>query len=220
MVHKPVKPADLPQAAPVFPLTGALLLPGASRPLNIFEPRYVAMVDQMLRTDRLVVLVQPEQADEESPAGNVPVRKVGCLGRLVQFDESDDGRYLIVLEGIVRVNLGDEVDTGHPFRTFEIDAADWAADFDPGRGENAVDRSRFLEMLHGYADYADLDIDWDEIERTGTADLVNMCCMLSPYGPAEKQVLLEADSLKARAETLIALAEFEMARASSGTTLN
>lgn len=219
MPKRPTAIDQLPQQIPLFPLSGALLLPNTMRPLNIFEGRYVRMIDDMLAGDRLVGMIQPVQSDVESPKGNVPVRKVGCLGRLVQFEENSHARYFVVLEGIVRFRLLDEIDTGAPYRTGVISAEGFNSDFDPGHGENSVDRGSFLSMMRAYAEFAQLDIDWEEIETTGTADLVNMACMMSPYGPAEKQSLLEATSLQVRAETLMAMAELEMARSQPGRTL-
>lgn len=214
-MQRPASIADLPLMVPVFPLSGALLLPYAHRPLNVFEPRYIDMVDLALRGDRLIGVIQPEDTSEESPRGRVPLERIGCLGRIARFDDND-GRYFIVLEGVCRFVLGDEVDAGLPFRVFHIDASPYADDFVHGHGAEAVDRKRFLKMMRDYAEFASIELDWDEIERTGTADLVNFCCMVSPYGAREKQVLLEADSLVARAETLIAMAEFEMARSGAG----
>ena len=180
MLKRPASPADLPATVPVFPLAGALLLPFSHRPLNIFEPRYIDMVDHALAGDRLIGLIQPEDTSEESPRGKAPLQKVGCLGRLTHFEENGEGRYFIILEGVTR---------------FE-----------------AVQEVTMLKMMKDYAEFANFELNWDEIKKTGTADLVNFCCMVSPYGAAEKQVLLEANSLEDRAETLIALAEFEMAK--------
>lgn len=220
VTKRPKKLKDLPETVPLFPLAGALLLPGLQRPLQIFEQRYVNLVDHVLGGNRLVGLIQPENADEESPQGrDVPLRRVGALGYLSQFEELSDARYIISLEGICRFDLADELNVDTSFRQGKINASAYAADFQPATGENAVDRTRFISMMQNYADFAELDFDWDEIEQTTTADLVNMCCMLSPYGAAEKQVLLEAASLRERAETLIALAELEMAHAASGTVL-
>lgn len=217
-MKRPAAPSDLPATAPVFPLAGALLLPNTRRPLNIFEGRFIDMIDHALANQRLVVLAQPKKADEEAPQGRVPLWDVGCLGHLVHFEDAED-RYLIVLEGLCRVKLGTELSTDLKFRQFEIDASAYAADFEPEFGEHAVDRERFIDMMRSYADFANLDLDWKEIEETGTAELVNLCCMLSPYGADEKQALLEAKSLQARAETLIAMAEVEMARAHTGHVL-
>ncbi len=211
---------DLPRSAPVFPLNGALLLPNTSRPLNIFEPRYVDLVDAALGDNRLVVLVQPKGAREESPEGkNVPLRDTGCLGRIVHFEESADDRYLIVLEGVCRVRLGAEEKGDVAFRRFAIDPTPFGGDFDPTRGEEAVDRPRFVKVIKAYAEFANIDVDWDEVEQTGTADLVNISSMLAPFGPAERQLLLESPTLRERAEALVALAEVEMARSRSGHML-
>ena len=211
--------ADLPESAPVLPLNGALLLPHTSRPLNVFEPRYVAMIDDALGSERLVVLVQPKNAKEESPKGNVPLHETGCLGRIVHFEETSDDRYLIVLEGVCRVRLGTEQADDLAYRRFSIDATDFAGDLDPTLGEEAVDRERLVAAIRAYADFAGFDVDWEEIEQTGTADLVNLSAMLAPFGPAERQHLLESPTLQARAEALIAMAEVEMVRAESGHML-
>ena len=212
MFKRPASPADLPATVPVFPLSGALLLPFAHRPLNVFEPRYVEMVDAALAGDRLIGLIQPEDTSEESPRGKAPLQKIGCLGRITHFEENGEGRYFIILEGVTRFEAVQEVTMRKPYREFAISAQRFALDFDRLHGEEAVDRPRFLKMMKDYAEFANFELNWDEIKKTGTADLVNFCCMVSPYGAAEKQVLLEASSLEARAETLIALAEFEMAK--------
>jgi Lon protease-like protein len=215
MPKRPLQPADLPQSVPLFPLSGALLLPFAHRPLNIFEPRYIDMIDAALGGDRLIGLVQPEDSSEESPKGDVPLQKIGCLGRITHFEESGDGRYFIILEGVARFRLATELTVGTSYRQAEISSVDFATDFNRNYGEDAVDRSRFLRLMRDYAEFAKIDLNWEEIENTGTADLVNFCCMVSPYGAAEKQVLLEAQTLEARAETLIAMTEYEMARGMS-----
>jgi len=212
MLKRPTSPADLRKSVPVFPLTGALLLPFSHRPLNIFEPRYIDMVDAALRADRLIGLIQPEDTSEESPKGRSPLQHVGCLGRLTHFEESGEGRYFIILEGITRFRLVHELTVMTPYRQCVISAEDFAADFEREYGEEAVNRERFVKMMRDYAEFANIELNWDEIERTGTADLVNFCCMVSPYGAAEKQVLLEAQTLEQRAETLIAMTEYEMAR--------
>ncbi|OAM78355.1 LON peptidase substrate-binding domain-containing protein [Devosia elaeis] len=212
MRKRPAQPADLPRQVPLFPLSGALLLPFTHRPLNIFEPRYLDMVDAALAAERLIGLIQPQDASEESPQGAAPLQEIGCLGRLTHFEESGDGRYFIILEGVTRFRLVRELEVETPYRQAEIEAGDFASDFTRDFGEAAVDRTRFVRMMRDYAEFANIELNWEEIESTGTADLVNFCCMVSPYGAAEKQVLLEAPSLEARAETLIAMTEYEMAR--------
>ncbi|KKB78695.1 peptidase S16 [Devosia soli] len=216
MPQRPTSPTDVPDVVPIFPLTGALLLPFSHRPLNIFEPRYLEMVDRALATDRLIGLIQPEDTSEESPQGQVPLHEIGCLGRLTHFEESGDGRYFIILEGVTRFRILEEIKDGAPFRKARISAEGFGADFTHNEGEEAVDRMRFLKMMRDYAEFASIELNWEEIERTGTADLVNFCAMVSPYGPAEKQVLLEAQTLFDRAETLIAMTEYEMARGGKG----
>jgi Lon protease-like protein len=219
MLKRPTSPADIPDHLPMFPLSGALLLPYSHRPLNIFEPRYVEMVDQALAGSRLIGLIQPEDTSEESPRGRAPLQKIGTVGRLTHWEENGEGRYFIILEGITRFELTSELTTMTPFRQAVIASGRFALDFERSYGEDGVDRVRFLKMMKDYAQFANIDLNWDEINKTGTADLVNFCCMVSPYGAKEKQVLLEANSLETRAETLIAMAEFEMAKGGAGAAL-
>ena len=137
MLKRPASPADLPKSVPVFPLTGALLLPFSHRPLNVFEPRYIDMVDAALRGDRLIGLIQPEDTSEESPKGRSPLQSIGCLGRLTHFEESGEGRYFIILEGITRFKLMHELTVMTPYRQCVIDATGFAADFEREYGEAA-----------------------------------------------------------------------------------
>lgn len=215
MPRRPAQPSDLPVSVPLFPLSGALLLPFAHRPLNIFEPRYIEMIDAVLGGERLIGLIQPQDTSEESPKGQAPLEEIGCLGRLTHFEESGDGRYFIILEGVTRFKILRELAVDSPFRQADISAEAFASDFTRDFGEEAVDRARFVKMMRDYAEFANIELNWEEIENTGTADLVNFCCMVSPHGAAEKQALLEAPSLEARAETLIAITEYEMARGSA-----
>jgi uncharacterized protein len=220
MRKRPTTAQELPANLPVFPLSGALLLPFSHRPLNIFEPRYIEMVDHALASDRLIGLIQPEDAGEESPRGRAPLQKIGTIGRLSHWEENGEGRYFIILDGISRFTLVQELTVMTPFRQAVIDATPFADDFTRAYGEDKVDRDRFLKMMKDYAEFANFELNWDEINKTGTADLVNFACMVSPYGAKEKQVLLEARSLEDRAETLIALAEFEMAKGGNNAPLN
>ena len=212
MRERPAGVADLPRSVPVFPLSGGLLLPFAQRPLNVFEPRYLDMIDNALAGDRLVGLIQPQDDSEESPRGRASLQQVGCLGRLTHWEETGEQRYFVILEGVCRFDIVSELTVMTPYRQCVIDPSRFVSDFDRGFGEEEVDRARFLKMMRDYAEFGDFDLNWQEIDKTGTADLVNFCCMVAPYGAAEKQLLLEADSLLARAEALIALAEIEMAR--------
>jgi Lon protease-like protein len=174
------------------------------------------MIDHALKGDRLIGMIQPQDTSEESPTGDVPVQKVGTVGRITHWEELEDARYFVILEGVCRFEYVKELPTMSPFRRAMIATEPFTADFDREFGEELVDRERFLKMMRDYAEFGNFDLNWDEIEKTGTADLVNFCCMVSPYGAAEKQALLEANSLEDRAETLIAMAEMEMAKGGNG----
>jgi Lon protease-like protein len=145
------------------------------------------------------------------------LRRVGCVGRLTAFTESADGRYLITLTGVARFTVGPDMPCDHPFRLAEVDFAPYATDFVSGHGEGAVDRTRLLATLKGYLEANNLAADWDRINSAGNERLVNTLSILSPYGPEEKQALLEASDLKARAEALVALAEMELASRDDGS---
>jgi uncharacterized protein len=209
-----LKPRDLPNTAAIFPLNGALLLPTGQLPLNIFEPRYLAMFDAALAGNRLIGIVQPalgEYDGEESPVGAPQLAPVGCLGRITSFAETGDGRYIASLTGVCRIRLLEEK-TGHePYRTFRI--APFIADLTSENEEDAVDRSALLAAFRAYLDANKLEADWESVERASNMTLVNSLSMMSPFGPAEKQALLEAPDLKTRAETLIAITEIVLARA-------
>ncbi len=208
-------PSDLPSVIPVFPLAGALLLPRGQIPLNIFEPRYLRMVDDALAGDRVIGMIQPED-DESVLTGSRPhLRSVGCAGRISGFSETDDGRYLITLTGIARFRVIEEVSSDTPYRRCRVTAEPFAGDF-AVRGEGDVDRDGLISAFRAYLDAHELDADWDSVIRASNESLVNAIAMLSPYGPAEKQALLEAPDLKTRAETLVALSEMSIARTTSG----
>src|SRR5690606_36314629 len=144
------------------------------------------------------------------------LQSIGCLGRLTHFEENGDGRYFIIIEGVTRFRIVHELTVLTPYRQCVISADEFEADFSRNFGEDQVDRIRFLKMMRDYTEFANIELNWEEIENTGTADLVNFCCMVSPYGAAETQVLLEHQTLQARAETLIAITEYEMARGGAG----
>lgn len=211
-------PAALPERVPVFPLRGAILLPRASLPLQVFEPRYLAMLDEVIATHRLLGIIQPDGSGEESPAGRgTALRKVGTVGRVVAFQEMDDGRLLVTLTGVARFDVVSEIETAKPFRSVEISCARFAADFELGRGEDKVDRQALLKALKAYLEARNLRIDWGAVSRSSTESLVNSLSIVSPYGTEEKQALLEAADLKSRADMLVALAEMELAAGSGGT---
>ncbi len=206
-----VKREDLPERVRVFPLTGALLLPGGQLPLNIFEPRYLAMFDAALAGDRLIGIVQPSLAEAENGDGSrSALSSVGCIGRITSFAETGDGRYITSLSGVCRFRLLEEIGEGHPYRTFRI--APLLADLSAEDDEAAVDRAELLRVFRAYLDANKLEADWESVERAGNRTLVNSLSMMSPFGPAEKQALLEAPDLRTRAETLIAITEILQAR--------
>ncbi|MGE7369548.1 LON peptidase substrate-binding domain-containing protein [Neorhizobium sp. NPDC001467] len=205
-----LKLEDLPEKIPVFPLTGALLLPGGQLPLNIFEPRYLAMFDAAMSGDRLIGMVQPAMGEHEGEEGTNPaLSHIGCVGRITSFGETGDGRYITSLSGICRFRLIEEMGDGHPFRIFKI--SPFLSDLTDD-DEGSVDRGALLRVFRAYLDANKLEADWDSVERAGNRTLVNSLSMMSPFGPAEKQALLEAPDLKSRAETLIAITEILLAR--------
>jgi Lon protease-like protein len=206
------RPDDLPDVIPVFPLAGALLLPRGQMPLNIFEPRYLAMVDDALSSGRrLIGMIQPDTAhrgSEEKPS----LYRIGCVGRITQLGETGDGRYLMELTGIARFRIVEELSVATPYRQCRVAYAPFADDFIARKGEDAVDRAALLAALAAFLKANDLKADWDGIENAPNEALVNALAMMSPYGAAEKQALLEAPDLKTRAEILVAVTEIELAK--------
>jgi Lon protease-like protein len=212
-------PADLPQRVAFFPLRGAILLPRAGLPLNVFEPRYLAMIEDVMSAARVLGIVQPASGESgESPAGkSAELRRLGCVGRITAYRELDDGRLAIALTGIARCTLEGEVATAKPYRTFTVDFERFGQDFAAGSGEDDVDRQSLLAALKTYLEARHQRADWAAISKSSSESLVNMLAIASPYGPEEKQALLEAPTLKARAEALIALAQMELAAGAGGS---
>lgn len=208
-------PQDLPRLIAVFPLPGVLLLPRAQLPLNVFEPRYVAMVNDAMSGERVIGMIQPdfavapEQVDD--PDARPPLQKVGCAGRITSFAETGDGRILITLTGIARFEILRELEIKTPYRRCEIDCTRFAGDLEPGRGEGEVDRTRLLETLRAYLQAKELQADWESLEQASSEALVNGLSMIAPCGPQEKQALLEAPDLKSRNKALITLTEMALA---------
>lgn len=205
-------PADLPEIVPVFPLPGALLLPRGQMPLNIFEPRYLAMVDDSLRDGhRLIGMIQPDVT--HSPNAEKPVLfRVGCVGRITQLAESGDGRYILELTGIARFKVLEELEVLTPYRQCKVDFFAFADDFTARKGEDEVNREALLVALADFLKANNLKVDWEGVESAPNEALVNALAMMSPYGPAEKQAMLEAPDLKTRAEILIAVTEMDLAK--------
>jgi len=205
-------PGELPQIIPVFPLPGALLLPRGQMPLNIFEPRYLAMVDDSLRDGhRLIGMIQPDISHSKDEARPV-LFKVGCVGRITQLAESGDGRYILELTGVSRFRVVEEMTVLTAYRQCKVDYFPFIDDFTARKGEDAVDREALLEVLTDFLNANNLKVDWEGIESAPNEALVNALAMMSPYGTAEKQAMLEAPDLKTRAEILIAVTEMDLAK--------
>jgi Lon protease-like protein len=185
-------------------------------PLNIFEPRYIAMVDEALKTDRIIGMVQPD-ADSLSATPVPKLYSVGCAGRITQLAETGDGRYLITLIGISRFRIEEELPPLEMFRRCNVSFEPFIRDFTARAGETEVDRAGVVKALRDFVDAAHVKVDWRGIEEAPNEALVNALCMMSPFGVREKQALLEAPDLKTRAEILIALTEIELARGGAGS---
>jgi uncharacterized protein len=196
--------ADLPEAIPVFPLPGALLLPRGRLPLNIFEPRYLAMLDDTLKSEhRLIGMVQPYEGRAQPPKLHV----IGCAGRVTSLSETEDGRYLIVLTGITRFRIREEVEGFAPYRRVSVDWSEFADDLDkPTAGD--FDKDSFLALLQSYFEAQNLSSDWDSMREAEPEMLVNSLSMMCPFAVEEKQALLEAPRLADRADTLRQLMRF------------
>lgn len=205
-----VKSSDLPASIPVFPLPGVLLLPEGHLPLNIFEPRYLALFDAALAGDRLIGMVQPSFQVSEASADGSALSQVGCIGRITSFSETGDGRYMVSLTGVCRFRLTEEIHSSKPYRIFR--QTPFMSDLTGEYDEDSVDRESLLRVFRDFLDANQLEADWESVERAGNRVLVNSLSMMSPFGPAEKQALLEAPDLKSRADTLIAITEMSLAQ--------
>lgn len=203
-----VRAADLPQVIPVFPLDGVMLLPRGQLPLNIFEPRYLNMVDDAMAGDRIIGMIQPSGGPRRLPS----LSPVGCAGRITSFAETSDGRYLITLTGCSRFRVQSELPVQTPYRQVRALFAPYEADLvAPPAGEGNLDRENLLEALRAYLETRGLDIDWDTAETAPPEALVNSLAMALPFEPPEKQALLEAPDLDGRAAVLTALMRIDAA---------
>jgi Lon protease-like protein len=207
--------ADLPPTTPLFPVAGALLLPRRPIQLTVFEPRYLTMLDDALSGERLIGMIQPK-AGEDAVGPNPELCEVGCLGRIVQFAEIGDGRCFLSLMGVARFRIVEELTTLTPYRIVRAEYSRFSQDFVEGAGEAEVDRGALLAALRDFAKANDLSIDWDDIKKASNETLVNSLAIMSPYGAREKQAMLEAENLKARAEMLVAIAQFDLAGGAEG----
>lgn len=203
----------LPSVIPVFPLSGALLLPRAELPLNIFEQRYLAMVRDAIEGESLIGMIQPRtDSAEQDP----PLFEAGCLGRIASCSETEDGRYLVTLSGVQRFRVVEELARTTPYRQVKADYAAFAGDRLTPKREAGIDRGRLLAVLASYLEHRELEAEWSAIESASEEMLVSALAMGCPFAPAEKQALLEADSLRERTETMIALMEFALAEGEDG----
>jgi hypothetical protein len=194
---------DLPTEFAVFPLPGVLLLPRGRLPLNIFEPRYLALTEDALANGRMFAMIQPDPALPDAPNGP-ELYRVGCLGRLSSFSETDDGRFLITLTGLARFSVASEIDARHGYRRVIGDYSRYRADLNEP-DDAAIDRSGILEALRGYFAHRGVEPNWDAINRLADDALVVTLAMVCPFEPIEKQALLEAPGDAERADTLLAL---------------
>ena len=199
--------SDLPQLIPVFPLDGALLLPGGELPLQIFEPRYLNMVDDVMAGDRVIGMIQTKGGDRSHPK----LAAVGCLGRITSFAETSDGRYLITLTGLCRFEPGEELVLRTPYRQVRAKYDRFEADLDDDEASETPSaiRDRFARALKNYLNHRELDIDWETATTAPLEPLVNSLAMGLPFDPAEKQALLEAPGLPERFEALTTLLEID-----------
>lgn len=196
---------DLPKVIPVFPLDGALLLPHASRPLNIFEPRYLNMVDDAMAAERLIGMVQTAQtAGAPGSLERPTLAPVGCAGRITAFSETGDGRYLITLTGVARFRLGEELPALTPYRRVRVDFSPFRDDLSPPSGPED-DREALIETLRRYLDQRGMRIDWQAVQSAALQPLVNSLAMALPFDCAEQQALLEAATPAERRRMLITL---------------
>lgn len=211
------KIGELPATLPVFPLTGTVLLPRGQLPLNVFEPRYLTMMDAALSGTRFVGMIQPVESEDTSLAPGLT--RVGCAGRITNYRETDDGRYLITLTGVCRFGVAEELLAGTPYRQVRPDYAAFAGDL---AADSTTDfpRERLLGALKDYLVRRDLKADWRSVMSAPPETLVNALAMLCPFDPAEKQALIEARSWSERVDTLVALLEISAAQAPRNTTVN
>jgi uncharacterized protein len=211
--------AALPEILPIFPLTGVLLLPRGRLPLNIFEPRYLAMTKDALSGERLIGMVQPSDPQQDNRGGgdaNPPVYPTGCAGRITAFAETDDGRYLITLTGVSRFRIRDELPLLSGYRRVVPDWQAFAQDLD-APGATGFDRDRFIRGLKGFFAQRQISADWEAIDKAAGEHLITSIAMLCPFAPSEKQALLEAADLDERARLLIALVEMAAIKPTTGS---
>jgi Lon protease-like protein len=206
---------ELPRALPIFPLAGALLLPSAPLPLNIFEPRYLAMTRDAMGGHRLIGMVQP--TDPSADTRHPEVYRIGCAGKVVRFEETNDGRFLIMLLGVARFEIVEELEVTTPYRQVVASFAKFRGDLsDEDATAGKVDRASFIATFRSYSDRIGLKANWDEVEKAPVAPLVNALAVACPFEPSEKQALLEAPDLASRADAMLAIMRMAAAPVPAG----
>lgn len=207
-----INAADLPDTIPVFPLPGALMLPRTRLPLHIFEPRYLAMIEDAMKTKhRLIGMIQPRETPvSEKRVGEKRLQAIGCGGRLTGFSETEDGRYMVTLSGISRFRVREEAQGFAPYRRCLVDWAPFARDLGPTEDDKGFKRTQFMDLLGRYFAAMNLSTDWDGLKEAEPEMLINSLSMLCPFSPEDKQALLEAPTLDTRRETLVTLIEFAL----------
>jgi Lon protease-like protein len=203
--------ADLPAPLAVFPLGGAIVLPRARLPLNIFEPRYLTMIDDAMRGSRVIGMIQPSEPGDEKPA----LFQTGCAARIVSYTETPDRRFMITLAGLCRFQVKREIDAATPYRQVEPDYGGFVADLTEN-AESGIETSRLLEILREYLKTTTFNADWGSLGRAPAEALVNSLSQICPFSTEEKQALLEARSLAERVGVLQTLMEIAVAGRSSG----
>ncbi len=204
--------ANLPDTIPLFPLSGAIVVPRGRLPLNVFEPRYLAMLEDVLKTrERLIGMIQPVDKDPEGE-----LHAIGCAGRITGFNEAKDGRYMITLTGVSRFRLQEQVEGFTPYLRGRIDWQGFARDLGGVEHITSFDRERFLDLLQRFFTAQELESDWDNLTKAEPEMLINSLSMLAPFSPEDKQALLEAPTLADRRDTLVTLMEFVLRRVEGG----
>lgn len=202
------QPRDLPDKIAIFPLAGALLLPRARLPLHIFEPRYLQMIEDALKTDaRLIGMVQPNSVPGREGHG---LHTIGCAGRITQFSETEDGRYMITLGGVSRFRVVEEIEGFSPYRQCKVSWEGFSRDLGDEEADDAFKRQKFLDLLGKYFDARGLSADWGTLKEADDELLINSLSMMLDFDPEDKQALLEAPSLETRRETLVTLIEYAL----------
>ncbi|RUS63404.1 ATP-dependent protease [Pseudorhodobacter sp. E13] len=211
---------DLPDTIPIFPLPGALLLPRARLPLHLFEPRYLQMLEDCMKTpERLIGMIQTRDVPASVAKPEARLHSIGCAGRLTGFSETEDGRYMITLAGVSRFRLREEVTGFTPYRRARVEWKGFERDQGGSEDDPGFDRAAFMDLLHRFFDSLELSTDWGSLKEADSELLINSLSMLCPFSPEDKQALLEAPTLTTRRETMVTLIEFALRGGSGEETI-